>query len=81
MALYIPHSIFHLALLLYVRPETFGPYFVDVLYYGCGSVSRTFGVLVSGCLHTHVNCKLECIRFILMRMLIYQTIVDGILNS
>jgi hypothetical protein len=25
MALYIPHSIFHLARLLYVRPETFGP--------------------------------------------------------
>ena len=25
MALYIPHSNFHLAL-LYVRPETFGPY-------------------------------------------------------
>ena len=33
MALYIPHSIFHLARLLYVRPETFGPYHVvyDVL--------------------------------------------------
>ena len=28
MALYIPHSIFHLAPLLYVRPETFGPYYV-----------------------------------------------------
>jgi len=25
MALYIPRSIFHLAWLLYVRPETFGP--------------------------------------------------------
>ena len=25
MALYIPHSIFHLARVLYVRPETFGP--------------------------------------------------------
>ena len=29
MALYIPHNIFHLARLLYVRPETFGPYYVD----------------------------------------------------
>ena len=29
MALYIPHSILHLARLLYVRPETFGPYYVD----------------------------------------------------
>ena len=28
MALYIPHSIFYLARLLYVRPETFGPYYV-----------------------------------------------------
>ena len=25
MAIYIPHSIFHLARLLYVRSETFGP--------------------------------------------------------
>ena len=30
MALYIPHSIFHLARLLYVRPETFGPYYVYI---------------------------------------------------
>ena len=30
MTLYIPHSIFHLARLLYVRPETFGPYYVRV---------------------------------------------------
>ena len=29
MALYIPHSIFHLARLLYVRPENFGPYYVS----------------------------------------------------
>ena len=28
MALYIPHNIFHLARLLYVTPETFGPYYV-----------------------------------------------------
>ena len=28
MALYIPHSIFNLARLLYVRPETFGAYYV-----------------------------------------------------
>ena len=31
MALYIPHSIFNLARLLYVRPETFGPYYVQLL--------------------------------------------------
>ena len=30
MALYISHSIFHLARLLYVRSETFGPEYVPV---------------------------------------------------
>ena len=28
MALYIPHTIFHLAWLLYMRSETFEPYYV-----------------------------------------------------
>ena len=32
MALYIPHSILHLARLLYVRPGTFEPYYVSLLY-------------------------------------------------
>ena len=32
MALYIPHSIFHLGRLLYVRPETFGPYYIHPLH-------------------------------------------------
>ena len=31
MAIYIPHNIFHLARLLYVRPEAFGPYYVSLL--------------------------------------------------
>ena len=30
MALYIPHNIFHLAWLLYVKQETFGPYYVSL---------------------------------------------------
>ena len=38
MALYIPLSIFHLERLLYVRPETFGPYYVYVLEFGTGRV-------------------------------------------
>ena len=38
MALYIPHSIFHLARLLYVRPETFGPYYVS--FTSCFSVKK-----------------------------------------
>ena len=28
MALYIPHSVFHLARILYVRPENPGPHYV-----------------------------------------------------
>jgi hypothetical protein len=32
MALYIPRSIFHLARLLYVRPETFGPTLVPYVF-------------------------------------------------
>ena len=39
MALYIPHSIFHLARRLYVRPETFGPYYVHLL---CAKGRRLF---------------------------------------
>ena len=29
--------------------------------YGCGSISHTFGILVSGCTQMHVNCNL-CIH-------------------
>jgi hypothetical protein len=32
MALYIPHNIFHLARFLYVRPETFGSYYVHLQF-------------------------------------------------
>ena len=52
--------------------------YIDVLNYGCGSVSRAFGVLVSGCIHTHVNCKVEYIRRIFVCMLIYLIVVEGI---
>jgi len=52
--------------------------YVDILNYDCGYISHTFGILVSGCIHTHVNGKLEYIRLIFMCMLIYQTMVEGI---
>jgi hypothetical protein len=52
--------------------------YIDILNYGCGSVSHTFGVSVFGCIHTDVNCRLEYIRLILMCM-IYQMMVEGIL--
>ena len=42
MALYIPNSIFRLARLLYVRPETFGPYYVLIVF------------LLQQCLHERV---------------------------
>ena len=53
--------------------------YIYVLNYGCGSISSTFGVLLSGCINMHVNCKLEYIRLIFMYMLIYQMMVVGIL--
>jgi len=53
--------------------------YIDVLNYGCGSVSHTFGILVSGCIHMHVNCKLGYIGLIFMCMLIHQIMVEGIL--
>ena len=40
---------------------------------------HVFGIFVSGCIHTHMKCKLECIRLIFMCMLIYQMMVEGIL--
>ena len=36
--------------------------YVDVLNYG--SISHTFGILVSGCIHKHLNFKLVYIRHI-----------------
>ena len=51
MALYIPHSIFHLAWLLYVRPETFGPYYVQ---YTDGRIKWTSRIFRSNYLLKHV---------------------------
>ena len=36
-------------------------------------------LLVCGCIHTHVNFKLDNIRLIFMRLQIYQTMVEGTL--
>jgi len=38
-----------------------------------------FGILVSGCIHMHMNCKLGYIRLIFICMLIYQVMVEDIL--
>ena len=51
MALYIPHSIFHLARLLCVRPETFGPCYVrhaNIFHYlGDGlQITRTLFIAI-----------------------------------
>ena len=43
MALYIPHSIFHLARLLYVRPETFGP---DYVYGTMSAKKNAYKILI-----------------------------------
>ena len=47
--------------------------------YGCGSIGRTLGILVSGCKHTHVNYKLEYMRLAVMCMMIHQTMNEGVL--
>jgi hypothetical protein len=53
--------------------------YIDILNYGCGSVSQTFGVLVSGCIYTHVNGKLEYIRLNIHVYVDNQLMVEGIL--
>jgi hypothetical protein len=53
--------------------------YIDILNRGCGYISCTYGLLVSGWIHTHVNGKLEYVTLILMRMLIYQKMVEYIL--
>ena len=45
MALYIPYSIFHLARLLYVRPETVGPYYVLYKFSGFQAIVVQITVL------------------------------------
>ena len=55
MELYIPHSIFHLARLLYVRPETFGPYYVYQTILACLIVLNRNKLIVS--VHTHIYLK------------------------
>ena len=51
MALYIPHSILHLARLLYVRPETFGPYHIFSFLRSTAGGSH-FDLCVDG--HAHI---------------------------
>ena len=46
MALYIAYSIFHLARLLYVRPETFGPYYVEHLMENKSLITRFSCILL-----------------------------------
>ena len=62
MALYILHSIFHLARLLYVRPETFGPYYVRILLMCIRSYLKTvvtFKFLIFDTYHTDTLCVRE----------------------
>jgi hypothetical protein len=39
MALYIPRGLFHLARLFFVRPDTFGPYYVHTDEYETTTVN------------------------------------------
>jgi hypothetical protein len=42
-----------------IQVFTFLCVYINVLNYGCGSISHKFGRLVSGRIHTHVNCILR----------------------
>ena len=66
MALYIPQGIFHLARLLYVRPETFGPYYVctDVRMHAYMYICMYVHMYVRMYLRTYVYvciCTYECL--------------------
>ena len=68
MALYIPHSIFHLRRLLYVRPETFGPYYV-----GAWTVLIRFKILLECFEHdTEPSCAIRDGNFL-------QDLIDSLL--
>ena len=62
MALYIPHSIFQLARLLYVRPENFGSYHVAQIE-PAGQINGYFKAAVptvlSGCFRPEINLALQ----------------------
>ena len=50
---------------------------IDVFHYVCGTLNHIFGVLASGCTHTHLNCKLGYVRLLFMCMSICHTIFEG----
>jgi hypothetical protein len=52
--------------------------YIDIMNYGCGSISHTFGILVSDCIYTHVNGKLEYIRLTFLCTLMYHMMVEDI---
>ena len=60
MALYIPHSIFHLARLLYVRPETFGPYYV-CRWIGT-NISEQPAASIFGSVQGKAHCSLTALK-------------------
>ena len=75
MALYIPHSIFCLARLLYVRPETFGPYYICFIIKSFNTgvaqivpvwCSEVLLVTLSSCVITKVGATDMCIWPVLL---------------
>lgn len=42
-------------------------------------ICHTFDALVSDCIHTYINCKLQYIRLIFVYIMTYQTMVEGYL--
>jgi hypothetical protein len=60
MALYIPHSIFNLARLLYVRPENFGSYYACWRFLGYDIPLLQFLIVTTEVVNTFYLCIYLC---------------------
>ena len=72
MALYIPHGIFRLARLLYVRPETFGPYYIpNVAYWSSVQLNSAALYAVPATMsNSNLLYILQCSVLVLLKLLL-----------
>ena len=68
MALYIAHSIFRLARLLYVTPETLGPYYVYFIHSVCTVITMRI-------------TKFSCMNLILSKVMFIRTAVSAMFRG
>ena len=75
MTLYILHGVFHLALLLYVRPETFGPYYV----HGPWMMNTKISEILDLALNLR-HCSSDRILFLIVQFEIVIPVFSGSVN-